>query len=66
MRSSRLSNRPLLAERLLAARAQSLFQDRADLRHRLCGIGKALARRFSAQGLRMQGFGLRGAAAFRP
>jgi competence protein ComEA len=46
---------PALAERLLTARAQQPFKDWADLRRRVRGIGAALARRLSAQGLRVQG-----------
>lgn len=46
---------PALAERLLAARAQAPFKDWADLKRRVRGIGTALARKLSAQGLRVQG-----------
>jgi competence protein ComEA len=46
---------PALAERLLTARAQQPFKDWADLRRRVRGIGAALARRLSTQGLRVQG-----------
>ncbi len=46
---------PALAERLLAARTQAPFKDWADLQRRVRGIGAALARRLSAQGLRVQG-----------
>ncbi|MCU7372773.1 helix-hairpin-helix domain-containing protein [Paucibacter sp. O1-1] len=46
---------PALAERLLAARAQAPFKDWADLQRRVRGIGTALARKLSAQGLRVQG-----------
>lgn len=46
---------PQLAERLLAARAEAPFADWAALRRRVRGIGPALARRLSEQGLRVQG-----------
>jgi DNA uptake protein ComE-like DNA-binding protein len=46
-----------LAERLLAARAVAPFRDWADLRWRwrLRGLGPALLRQLSEQGLRVQG-----------
>ncbi|MET0517816.1 MAG: helix-hairpin-helix domain-containing protein [Burkholderiaceae bacterium] len=46
---------PALAERLLAARSQGLFDGWADLRRRVRGIGPVLARRLSDQGLRVAG-----------
>lgn len=46
---------PALAERLLTARAQAPFKDWADLKRRVRGLGTALARKLSAQGLRVQG-----------
>ncbi|MDT8998081.1 helix-hairpin-helix domain-containing protein [Paucibacter sp. APW11] len=44
---------PVMVERLLAARQRAPFADWADLRRRVAGIGPALARRLSQQGLRV-------------
>jgi competence protein ComEA len=44
-----------LAGRILAAREAGPFTGWADLRRRVRGIGPALARRLSDQGLRIQG-----------
>lgn len=46
---------PQLTERILAARAQAPLRDWADLMHRVPGIKAKLARRLSAQGLRIDG-----------
>lgn len=46
---------PDLAERLLKARDARVFEDWADLRRRVSGIGPKLARHLSDQGLRIQG-----------
>ena len=46
---------PALAERMLVARAAQPFDDWADLLRRVRGLGKALARRLSADGLRVRG-----------
>lgn len=46
---------PALAERMLLARAKQPFDDWADLQRRVRGLGKALARRLSADGLRVRG-----------
>ncbi len=49
---------PALAERLLAARAQALFEDWPDLHRRVSGFGPKLARGLSNQGLRVRGLAL--------
>ena len=46
---------PALAERMLLAKAAQPFADWADLLRRVRGLGKALARRLSADGLRVRG-----------
>ncbi len=46
---------PDLAERILQARERKPFEDWADLRRRVAGIGPKLARKLSDQGLRVQG-----------
>lgn len=46
---------PQLAERMLAARAQSPFADWADLRRRVKGLGPSTARKLSGAGLRVKG-----------
>ncbi len=46
---------PDLAERMLLARAAQPFDDWADLLRRVRGLGKARARRLSADGLRVRG-----------
>jgi competence protein ComEA len=54
---------PALAERLLQARAQAEFRSWAELQARVSGIGPVLARRLSAQGLRIEGLPFEGAPA---
>lgn len=46
---------PGLAERILATRAKAPFSDWSDLRRRVSGMGKKLARKLSDQGLRVEG-----------
>ena len=46
---------PALAERMLLARATRSFDDWADLRRRVRGLGASSAQRLSASGLRVKG-----------
>ncbi len=46
---------PALAERMLDAREKQAFSDWADLLRRVQGIGRSSARKFSDQGLRING-----------
>ena len=49
---------PALAERMLQARANKLFKDWTDLRHRVRGVGLKLAAKLSSQGLVVNGWAL--------